>query len=109
MTEITTSITTSPIKKSVSKKKRGETIYLLFDVEAFGNSTDLAYELDYAYAGAYRNKRDAFLYFVTTLLEREIEGVDEKMFFDESGILLENVNESLLESYGWKLIESTIS
>lgn len=98
-------------KKSKPKKSKETTIYLLFDTSQFGNSSDPAYELDYAFAGAFRTKEAAFKEFAGRLVETEAEGVEESMFFDESGEILPeelSVMEERLEEFGWKLMEETL-
>lgn len=94
-------------KKAKSKKSKGTTIYLLFDTTQFGNSSDADYELDYAFSGAFRSKEAALKSFANILIKRELEDTNESTFFDESGSLLPNI-ESILEDYGWKLMEETL-
>lgn len=96
------------VSKKVASKKtlpKGVTIYLLFKTNEFGNSDDWAYELDYAFRGAYKRKEDALKSFVDTILE--LGDGTESEFFDASGEMLPSV-EDTLEQYSWKLMEETL-
>jgi hypothetical protein len=111
----------TPVAKSKSKKKakqahsksKGVTIYLLFDGTQFGNSSDTLRELEYAVAGAFKTKENAFKSFANNLIEREVEGTEKWKFFDESGELIPGVLsgeqiDSILEDFDWKIMKTTL-
>jgi hypothetical protein len=94
----------SPDKKALHNK--GVKVYLLFDTNAFGNSADAAYELDYAYAGIYLSKVDAFEFFANRTVELGEDPVGGTSLEDEfypNGVLSGDMD-VLLEKYGWKIV-----
>jgi hypothetical protein len=99
-------------KKAPSKSK-GITIYILFDGTQFGNSSDTLHELDYAVAGVFKTKENAFKSFYNNLIEREVEGTEKWKFLDESGELIPGVLsgkqiDSILEDFGWTIMKETL-
>lgn len=92
-------------KKKVEKKKEDK-LYLLFSTSEFGNSDDAAYELDYAFRGAYRSKETALKAAATSIVELDNE-LENEFFDSETNELLDNVKDTLLER-GWKILATNI-
>ena len=82
-----------------------ESIYLLFDVDAGGNSSDLNYELDYMFRGAYKTRKSALLKFVTFMIE--VDEDDEEIYFDNEELNIERT-EAMLEKKNWKIISTEV-
>ena len=103
--------TTVTVPKKVAKKKvvekKKEKIYLLFQTSEFGNSDDYAYELDYAFKGAYHSKEAALKAAVSMIMEQEDEDLESEFFDTETNELLGNVKDSLLER-GWKILDTNV-
>ena len=97
------------VKKKVEKKvekKNEDKIYLLFKTSEFGNSDDAAYELDYAFRGAYRSKDAALKAAATSIVELG-DALENEFFDSETNELLDNVKSSLLKR-GWKVLATNV-
>ncbi len=93
------------VKKKVEKKKEDK-IYFLFSTSEFGNSDDAAYELDYAFRGAYRSEEAALKAASTSIVELDNE-LENEFFDSETYNLVDNVKDLLLER-GWKILTTNI-
>ena len=95
-----------PAARKESEKKNDK-IYLVFSTSEFGNSDDAAYELDYAFRGAYRSKEAALKAAATSIVELDNELEHEFFISDESDEVVGNVEDVLLER-GWKILSTNI-
>ena len=82
-----------------------ECIYLLFDFNAGSNSSDLNYELDYMFRGAYKTRVSALEKFATFMIE--IDEDNEEIYFDSEELNVERT-EAMLEKKDWKIMSTTV-
>ena len=100
-------------KKAMKKKfveKNEEKIYLLFKISEFGNSDDYAYELDYAFRGAYHSVDAAMKAAAISIVEQEDDDELENELFDEEtgNLIVKNLEDNALFERDWKILVTDI-
>jgi hypothetical protein len=96
-------------KKSVLKSEE-QKIYLLFNTSAFGNSDDYAYELDYAFRGAYRSEEQALAAAANTIIQEEDEDdeLENKLFDRETNFVIVDNARDISTEQGWKILVTNV-
>lgn len=75
-------------------------IYLLFNTNELGNSSDVVREMDYAFLGSYATKQDAVIAWANHMVE--VDNDLESKYFSKNGKLIKT--EEDLEKEGWKIL-----